>query len=135
MWQTVYLGKKNGRLASVGQNIQYNIPKIGNPRNQPIHHGSVENSSSLCLAGCERQGSPLYRRIQQDMGIQVSLAVPTTISESTSPVTFEQSKGNLHSDSTTLAKSLLESGSEIQSNRPTLPNSESSTSQLLENMN
>lgn len=118
----------SGGLASVTKNLQQDIPEVGHPRSRFVCIKQFESSPNLCFAGCKRQECSFHRCLQQDMGIQVSMDLPTPLTDSASASTSELCQRLLHLNSSTLGESILEVGSEIPSNRSSVSNTKLTSS-------
>lgn len=118
--------EKSSRLAAVIDNLQPDLSKMGHPRSGSIRFKHVQGCPSLCLPRCEGSQSPVYRRFQQDMGVQVSMGLPTTVIDPTSASPPKSSEGCIHFDRPAMGESILEVGPSVTSNRPPISNSKCS---------
>lgn len=115
-------------LASVTKDLQPDISEMGHPRSRPVCIKEFEGGSNLCISGCKRQGCSFHRRLQQDMGIQVSMDLSTPFADSSSASTSKSCQRLIHPNCSTLGESILEVRSEISSHRPPISNTEPTSS-------
>lgn len=84
---------------------------VGHSSSRPI---CIENSSrgrQLCFTGHTRHGGTDSQRIPSPMGLQAGMVIPTTKPHASGTDSPERCPRSVHSDSTEVAQSILESGS------------------------
>lgn len=110
-------GSDSSRLAYKSGGDIDDFFQMGNPGNRFVCDEPIESSSRICNDRCERHASSVHKRVQQTLGVQARLDIPTTSSNSQSSAKFEQIPRNFHSNSPTLGEGILEGRPQTQSSR------------------
>lgn len=112
------------RMASGAENPEDNIQKNGNANNRPVCNEGISSGTEIRKRRRERPTERVHKRIQQTMGLQSCMGVPTPSFNSEGSPTSEHLPRTLSPNSTAMGASFLEDGTQKESDSSPTPNQE-----------
>lgn len=101
------------------------IRSLRNTEHRLIRLSKRTRDYKVRIARLQRLERRISRRVQQRVALSQSLGVPSTSFDSSRPGTSQQGEGHVHTDSASMAQSLLASGPQGPSSECTLHNKQS----------
>lgn len=120
--------KTDSRMEPFSTSCSKNIRKVGDPRYRPVCVRLLGSGSTICESESQGQRGVIYERFQSEVGVQVSLGVSPTISNSSSFTALERRAGHVCNNSTQMGQIVLESGSPSEGYSSTLSDPQPATS-------
>lgn len=120
--------KTDSRVEPFPSSCSKNIQEVGDSRYRPVCVRLLGSGSTIRESESQGQKSIFYERFQSDVGVQVSLGVPSAIANSSSFTALERRAGYICNNSAQVEQIVLESGSPSEGYSPALSDPQPSTS-------